>query len=204
MSKTGRPRRSRIDYTPGDIEVMSTEDLRKTYTTLRRIAVARLKYLNRVFPSNAYKDSWKDAMPKLREMKRNSTIRENLAEVSRFLRQGTTVTAYRTRLETIRASIAESTGVNLPIDEIDNFQKFQDDLIKRYGAKILDSDEVVTLFKLALDTNISVQNVISEYWFYKKNQKKLRDNAQKLVKANGEKYARKWTATSIRERLNIE
>lgn len=205
MAKTtGRPRSTRIAYTPADIEQMGAKEVRKTYTQLRRIAKARLKYLNKVFPNNAYQKAWKNEMPELKSMKRISTVREHLAEISRFLRQGTTVTRYRERLENIRNDIFRITKVDLPLDKIDDFLEFEEDLINRYGAKVLDSDEVASLYKLALDTNISTANILKEYSFYKKNKEELKMHADKLLTKEGHKRSRKWTAEMLRKEFGYE
>ena len=188
--------KKRFDYTPLDIEGMTTKEVRKTYSELRKVATLRQKRLGKVFPESSFvknKKWWN--FPTTKSMS-DKKVREALANVSTFLTNPlTTVKEQRKQIKEFNERIFNKYHIDIPEKDIPEFADFLDELRARYGAKMVDSARVAEAFQMIQKKNISMENVKKEFSFYMEHM----TDFDKL-KLNPDRK-RKYTSTELRAKL---
>lgn len=166
----------RIDYTPYDIEHMSSKEVRKVYSELRKVAYMRQKRLKQSFPESALAGTGKYWRFPMTKNLSDAGVAAALADVSFFLKNPlTTVKAQRKHLEELAEDFAGKFGIDIPKKDIPKFFNFLDELRARYGAKMVDSERVAEVFEQMQRKNISSENIMKNFAFYLENLDEIKD-----------------------------
>lgn len=160
----------RIDYTPYDIEQMSSREVRKVYSELRKVAYMRQKRLKEAFPESALAGTGKYWRFPMTKNLSDAGVASALADVSFFLKNPlTTVREQRKQLEDLAEDFEDRFKIDIPKDQIPAFFDFMDELRARYGAKLVDSARVASLFDIMQRKNISQENVLKNFSYFLEN-----------------------------------
>lgn len=166
----------RIDYTPYDIEQMSSREVRKVYSELRKVAYMRQKRLKQSFSESALAGTGKYWRFPMTKNLSDAGVASALADVSLYLKNPlTTVRAQRKQLEELAEDFAGKFGIDIPKKDIPKFFNFLDELRARYGAKMVDSERVAEVFDQMQRKNISSENIMKNFTFYMENLDEIRD-----------------------------
>ena len=166
----------RIDYTPYDIEQMSSREVRKVYSELRKVAYMRQKRLKQSFPESALAGTGKYWRFPMTKNLSDAGVASALADVSLYLKNPlTTVRAQRKQLEELAEDFAGKFGIDIPKKDIPKFFNFLDELRARYGAKMVDSERIAEVFEQMQRKNISSENIMKNFTFYMENLDEIKD-----------------------------
>lgn len=166
----------RIDYTPYDIEQMSSREVRKVCSELRKVAYMRQKRLKQSFPESALAGTGKYWRFPMTKNLSDAGVAAALADVSLYLKNPlTTVRAQRKQLEDLAEDFADKFGIDIPKKDIPKFFNFLDELRARYGAKMVDSERVAEVFEQMQRKNISIENIMKNFAYYMENLDEIKD-----------------------------
>lgn len=168
-----------MQYTPESLIDMSEKDLRKEYTRYRDIAQKRLKRLKNEGFENSTIVNYFDGgeVPKLSSLKTKEDIAFGLAELKGFIdAKQSTVKGMRTyikeerekakkldvKLDEVIATLNKHfpDGTKFNRDNIDLFFDFMNNRVTANVEKIVSSDRIATLYKVAKSKGIKNLNAM--------------------------------------------
>lgn len=150
MSRSVKP--TRIKYTPAQIAQLSDKTVRQRYAQLRSIALKRIARLKAAgFGDTDLADVRFAPGSKISI----ETLREDLADLSLWLRDPrTTVKGMRRYMKRMRESLGQA-GYNIPERELGKFGKFMEEMRARYKGRLPGSDTVAGIYDHASRLGVS-------------------------------------------------